>query len=406
MVLKVGKGEAVVVTKLKSFALRLLKGAAVVTALMVALPLTAAVLPADRFDTLFHLYDGGGVEISGPSILLRKQIGNSTSFSANYYVDAITSASIDVITSASPYTEKREEHSLAVDFLRHKSTMSLAYTTSEENDFSAKSVHLGISQDMFGDLTTLSMGYSRGDDTVRKIVNTETGKILDPNFGEEPAERQNFRLGVTQILTKNFLVDLGFELITDSGFLNNPYRQVRFADNTFDFEVYPNTRSSQAVALRAKYYLPYRAAVYGELRHFNDTWGIIASSYEIGYTHPLKSGWVFDLKFRNYEQSRADFYSDLFPQPGAQNFMARDKELSTFNNQTLGLTVSYEFARQGWRFIDRGSINLAVDHLRFNYDNFRDLRVTLDPNNPYPLGEEPLYSFSANVMQFYLSIWY
>jgi hypothetical protein len=66
----------------------------------------AGVLPEDRADVLYHLYDGGGVEIDGPSVLVRKQVGKSTSLVANYYVDMISSASIDVITTASPYTEE------------------------------------------------------------------------------------------------------------------------------------------------------------------------------------------------------------------------------------------------------------------------------------------------------------
>ena len=38
----------------------------------------AGVLPEDRADILYHLYDGGGVEIDGPSLLVRKQVGKST----------------------------------------------------------------------------------------------------------------------------------------------------------------------------------------------------------------------------------------------------------------------------------------------------------------------------------------
>ena len=60
----------------------------------------AGVLPDDRSDILYHQYVGGGVEIDGPSILVRKSIGKSVSVAANYYVDMISSASIDVITTA------------------------------------------------------------------------------------------------------------------------------------------------------------------------------------------------------------------------------------------------------------------------------------------------------------------
>ncbi len=364
------------------------------------LPLSAAVLPEDRVDALYHSYEGGGIEINGPSVLVRKSIGKSTSLSANYYVDAITSASIDVVTSASPYTEKRTEHSLGADFMHEKSTLSLGYTTSEENDFLARTVNFGISQDVFGDLTTISLGYARGWD--------EVGMTGSPTFSEN-VERRNFKLGVSQILSKNLVVDLGYETITDEGFLNNPYREVRYVSAACEPkepyckqpEVYPHTRTSNAVALRGMYYLPYRASVHADLRAFNDTWGITAYTAKLGYTHTYQDAWIFDFTFRHYQQQHASFYSDLFPYYNAQEFLARDKELSTFSSQDLGLGVTYQFARGGWGFIDKGTLNFSYHRMWFDYEDFRDLRAKC-----MPAGCEPLYGFSADVMQFYISLWY
>ena len=359
------------------------------------IPLMAAVLPEERADMLYHYYSGGGVTIDGPSLLARKTLGEQVSVWGNYYVDSITSASIDVITSASQYTEERTEKGFGVDYLNDTTTLNMAYTNSVENDFVANSMHFTVSQDMFGDLTTVSLGFSRGWDVV-----TATG---NPGF-EENAKRQQFRLGVSQVLTKNLLMDLSFETITDEGYLNNPYRSVRYLDTPTSYarvgEQYPNTRTSHAIALRGLYYLPYRAAVKAEYRLFTDTWGIQANMYELGYTHPIKDKYTLDFSYRYYTQTRADFYSDLFPDL-TQNYLARDKELSTFTSQTLGVAVSYEFANKGWKFIDKGSANVSYSRIMFNYKDFRDLRVSvLTP------GTEPLYNFSADVVQLYVSVWY
>jgi len=397
VVQKADKVVAVVVINNKRFS-KLFAGA---ITLGITFPLMAAILPADRFDALVHSYDGGGMEISGPSLLIRKMLGTSTSVSANYYVDSISSASIDVITSASPYKEERKEHSVGVEYLHDKSIMSFNYSSSEENDYKAKTYSIGVSQDFFGDLTTLSMGYSRGSDQIMRITKLNNQKTLDPLFGTDHADRHNFRLGLSQILSQNMIAGLNYELITDKGFLNNPYRQVRFADDSWASEVYPNTRSSNSVTTQLKYYLPYRAAVSGEYRLFSDTWGINANNIKLAYTHPIGKEWIIDLRYRHYDQSRASFYSDLFSAPGVQAFMARDKELSTYTNQTLGFSVSYDLAQQGWKLIDKGSINLAFDHMMFDYQDFRDASV-----EGVDIGTEPFYSFSSNVMQVYLSVWY
>ena len=43
----------------------------------------AKVLPEDRNDTLWHLYDGGGVTIQGPSVLVRQSYKDKVSVWAN-----------------------------------------------------------------------------------------------------------------------------------------------------------------------------------------------------------------------------------------------------------------------------------------------------------------------------------
>jgi hypothetical protein len=214
----------------------------------------AGVLPDDRADVMYHLYDGGGVEIDGPSILVRKKAGKSLSFVGNYYVDMVSSASIDVITTASPYTEERTQWSLGMDYLHGNTTMRVGYTVSDESDFDAETVNFSVSQDMFGDLTTLTLSYALGDDLVRRSD--------DPTF-ESPLDRQIYGIGVTQILTRNLISSLNFETITEEGYLNNPYRSVRYFDSgsalgySFEPELYPNTRTSNALGIRARYFLPF-----------------------------------------------------------------------------------------------------------------------------------------------------
>ena len=358
----------------------------------------AGVLPEDRADVLLHSYDGGGVTIQGPSVLVRKQFAQKFSVSANHYIDRVSSASIDVVTTASPYKEERTQNSVGLDYLHDRWMMNIGLTKSEENDYTAETFSFGLSQDLFGDLTTVSLGYSLGDDTVSRRG--------DATFSDA-VERQQYRLGLSQILTRNLLLGLSFESITDEGFLNNPYRQVRVIDTTtpagysYEHETYPRTRTSDAASIRMRYYLPYRAALHAEYRQYADTWDIQADTFELGYTHPIESGWTIEGKLRSYAQTKADFYSDLFSRSQFQNFMARDKELSTFSSTTVRLAASYDIVRGGWKFVERGTVNVILDHMMFDYENFRDLRGT----GAVP-GSEPLYSFDANVVQVFVSFWF
>ncbi len=120
---------------------------------------------------------------------------------------------------------------------------------------------------------------------------------------------------------------MNLEVITDEGFLNNPYRSYRYIDPNDNRrfilaqEIYPRTRTSNAVALNGRYFLPYRAAVYGGYRFFTDTWDIRADTFELGYVHPIKQQWTLEARVRYYRQDNAEFYDDLFGRVNEQNFM-------------------------------------------------------------------------------------
>ncbi len=357
----------------------------------------AAVLPEERVDALYHNYTGGGISIDGPSVLVRKNFADKVSISANYYVDNITSASIDAVTQASEYTENRVQTSLGFDYLNDKSTISYSYTTSIENDFDATTHSFGITQDMFGSMTSVSMSFSIGDNII-----TKTG---DDGF-EKFSNFNDYRISVSQVLTKSLIMSFTYNIITDEGFLNNPYRSIRYIDSaatdgySFQAELYPETRTTNAASISLRYFLPYRAAVYGSYRYFTDSWGIKADTYEIGYVHPLENNWTFETSYRFYSQTQADFYSDLFPFVSPQNIYARDKELSTFSDVNLAFGVTYEFESDNLFIFEKGSANLFYTLMSFDYENFRDIRVKNGA------GNEPLYSFDATVIRLFFSFWF
>ncbi|HWN46577.1 MAG TPA: DUF3570 domain-containing protein [Steroidobacteraceae bacterium] len=381
-----------------------------------AAPAHAGVLPEDRADALYFRYDGGGVVINGPSVLLRKSIGEHVSVSANHYVDMVSSASIDVETSASPYEDERTQSSLSVDFLNGKSMYTLGYVNSDESDYQAKTMFAAISHDMFGDLTTIGFGYKKGENEVFKNLKDASGVIAnDPNFAET-MDSQSFNVSVSQIITKNLVLAGQYEVITDEGFLRSPYRSIRYFTDPLNQalapEQYPNTRSSNAVSVRAKYFLPYRAAIDTMYRFYTDTWGVLGHTAELGYVHPTNNEkWIFEARVRYYTQEAADFYQDIFPRADYANFMARDKELATYSAITAGLGATYEFKIQRFPWLTKGQLNLRYDFMTVEYDDFRDATYSLGsfgvpPPVAFAPGTEPLYKLEANIIQFFISAYF
>jgi hypothetical protein len=361
----------------------------------------ADVLPEDRTDVLYHRYDGGGLTVQGPSVLVRKKFGDSFSASYQYYEDLITSASIDVVSQASAYKERRTQHNLTLDYLHGSTLYSAGYIYSDEPDYKSNTGFLNVSQSMFGDLTTVSFGFTQGWDKVGEV---DKG-IFQKWVGN--ANHRNWSVGLSQVLTRNLLLGLNFETDESDGYLQNPYRGVRFVDPSvalgysFGPAVEPNTRTGSAGSAQLKYYLPWHAALDGNYRLYSDTWGILANTIKLGYTQSLFTNWTLEASARYYWQNHANFYSDLYPFQDSQNFTSRDRELAQFHSLTLGLGGSWEF-HPGWpHWVDKGTLNFNYNRLHIDYQDFHNNLVpSLVP------GDEPLYTLDANVMQFFISFWY
>ena len=386
--------------------LQLMRLAAIAIACAFAVATHAAVLPEERADVMYDVYDGGGIKVTGPSMLVRTNFSDKISVNAGYLVDEVSGASIDmVMLGASPLREVRKQKNLGVDYLYGKTTYSLSGMNSLENDYDSSTIAASIAQDMFGDLTTVTLSASRGWDIVYRVINSALQR--DPNFRER-ADRKTWGLGISQILTRNLIAGFNYDAITEQGYLANPYRVYRYlaAPGSPSYltapQIYPGTRTSNALALRLKYFLPWEAALTGKYRYFFDTWAIHAQTFEIGYTQPfLKNALIADIDYRHYKQNSASFYSDLFQEANQQNYMARDKELAAQTNDSVGIALSYDFLKTQHWHVKRATGSVHFDYISYHYKDFRDAT-----QRQYPAGTEPLYHFSANVVQATLSVFF
>jgi Protein of unknown function (DUF3570) len=340
----------------------------------------AATLPADKAETIYHVYDGGGVKADGPALLVRKSVLDRVSLSAQYYVDAVSNASIDVVTTASPFKEKRTAYDFGADWLVRDSIVSLGYSKSTEPDYIAEGMNVDLSHEVFGGMTTVALGFGRSKDLV--------GEKGTPGWIDK-ADHWQYRLGLTQILTPRWLMSLNFELVSDSGFLGSPYR-VAYVFGAAEQERNPRTRTSRAFKLRTIHdttaLLP-RSSLRAEYRYYYDTWDIKAHTFEIGGSKYLGQKFLLDASVRTYSQNKALFYSDNAAV--VNQFNSRNRQLSTFRTTAVGAKLSYTLPswRAGWDTQLTG----VLERKQFKFSDFTDLRT----NRPY--------EYNANVVQVFVS---
>jgi Protein of unknown function (DUF3570) len=104
---------------------------------------------------------------------------------------------------------------------------------------------------------------------------------------------------------------------------------------------------------------------------------------ELGYSRHVGNGWLVDGWTRYYTQSAALFYSDNAT--SETTYISRNRQLSDFNNVGLGARLSYTVKSVPGRYEVKASG--SYEFLRFNYDDFTDLR------------NGQAYSFNAHLLQ-------
>ncbi|WP_281915353.1 DUF3570 domain-containing protein [Caldimonas thermodepolymerans] len=373
------RGAAVPARPLRRHAALATGALGVAGGLWLAGPAAAATLPEDKAELMYHMYDGGGVRATGPALLVRKSLADQVSLSASYYVDAVSNASIDVVTTASPFDEKRDEYGFGADYVYRDTLMSVSVSHSREPDYVAKGISIDVAQDVFGGMTTVNLGFTRAADDVGR---SDTGFF-------DRARHWRYRLGATQILTPAWLASANLEVVSDSGYLGNPYRVARVFGAAVP-ERSPRTRTSRALKFRVVGAPWAGSSVHGEYRYFWDTWDIKAHTVQFGYSRYFGEKWLADGYVRYHTQSKALFYSDNAMQE--TTYISRNRQLSSFDSASLGLKLSYRFMHQPGRYDLKA--HAAYEFKRFDYSDFTDIRT----------GRK--YSHDANILQFYLSATY
>ena len=339
----------------------------------------AITLPENRAEALAHVYDGDGVRATGPALLIRKSLADKVSLSASYYVDMVSNASIDVVTTASPFKETRRAYTVGADYVERDTLISVSGESSSEPDYQARSLSVDVAQEVFGGMSTVSLGFTRGSDDV--------GQKLVGYF--DTATHWQYRLGLTQVLTPRWLATANLEVVADEGYLGSPYRVARVFGAAVP-ERNPRTRTSRALKLGGIGSLDEKSAVYGSWRYFWDTWAVRAHTLEAGYRRYVREGWLADGSLRVVNQDGALFYSDNAT--AETRYITRNRQLASYSSIGLGAKLSAPLGT--WAGGYAVTAHGGFERVMYRWRDFTDLR------------SGGRYRFDATVLQLYLTATY
>jgi len=304
--------------------------------------------------------DTDHTSVVSPVVSAQADVANGTNVSLGYLADVVTSASIDIVTQASPTTihDTRHQFSSGVSQLHGPWTFAFHYLFSRENDYLSHNLSASIDRTMFDKNTTLTAGYALSLNTV--------GRSGDMNFGKALTV-QSLSLAWTQIVSKRFITQLTYELGDAQGYQASPYRFVPVRASVGTLPQYwvpetdPDSRFRHAFVIAANHAVFKDSAVQADYRLYHDTWGI--TSHTIGLRYYVNFNDKVELRLRNrfYSQNGATFYQDNYD--STQTYMTLDRELSPLWSETIGGKLMVDLT-------SRLEAELKADVFYYHYNDF------------------------------------
>jgi Protein of unknown function (DUF3570) len=344
-------------------------GAALAAALATAAagPAAAATAEATQRVTLFRepSSTNQGVTVIHPQTSASAAAG-AWKINVGHEVDIVSGASnavfaprtgIDAITSATKFSDTRQESHLNIGYDRPSSGVTLGSSYGWESDYRSWSVSGTTHSDLLDHNFTLALGYTHNFDDVCDHNNTDvagqplqlqrltsSAHCFDSTQTDVVKHRLNidtFEPSLSWTATPRLILQGGATIQILDGFQSNPYRSVLVGSSHLTPQEHePNLRQRYAVFGRGAYAVPAaRASAQGMVRLYRDSWAVQAATAELQLNKYVEQSLLFTLRGRYHIQEGASFYRSALDYrnlgPVGQ-YWTGDRELAPMSNYLLG----------------------------------------------------------------------
>lgn len=368
--------------------------AAVAHADSVPVPSTA---PTTQLDFTNLIYgEQNRSQVYEPFVRVTRLYADGQSLSAQFGLDVITGASpsgalptgdIQTTTTASgnivtvppgqvPMTEFRDQR-FGVDAdwrkpLNRYFTSEIGGHFSREKDYQSLGVNGKVSIDLRQRLTTLTVGGGYNHDSVFPVGGTpdglSDGAIVSTQ--NNPKQVKNILLGLSQVLTRRWLLSIDASRTFESGYLTEPYKVISIVDAKTGVPVgqltdnRPDTRNRTSLLFNSVYHFS-DDVLYLSYRYYWDTWDLRSNTIDAKYRHDLSENTYLEPHVRYYHQNPVSFFTPgLVEGAPLPDFATADSRLGLLNTMTLGATY-------GFRILDYpGEWNVRAEYIRQTGDSF------------------------------------
>ncbi|WP_457743442.1 DUF3570 domain-containing protein [Sulfurimonas sp.] len=343
--------------------------------------------------------DNGNVQVYSPTFSIIKTLTSRWFINAKMRVDGISAASIQALTSASSTStqsttnnedEGGEGNENIFDDIRYAPTLSLGYDDglnslsfgayySTEADYEGKSLFGSYIRQFNEQNTAFGVSFSQSDDKWKPKIK----RTLPKDYRRET----KLDVSLNQLISPTVSMQLVYSYMYSTGFLADPYHSVPkiTAANLADpkaYELYPQNRSGQALALKGIALLSPKNSLKLSYRYYVDDWKIHSHTVDTEWLHDMSDSLVSGIRLRYYTQTKAYFSKPIssYTLANAGELIAVDYRMTAFDSYTVGIPFIYS-AKDG------STLTASIDYYQtssnenikywYNVDSLRAVFTTL-----------------------------
>lgn len=333
-----------------------------VALVLAAAPARAEPPPPEATATLRVYADDDHLTVVSPAA--HAQIGGDRlATDVDLTIDAVTAASVDVVTSASPRTisEQRIEAGVGLTaWPRATAAGRLRLLVSHERDYDALRAEAGATVELAQRNTTLEL---RG--RLERDHATDAG---DPTFTGD-RRGAGATLALTQLLDRRTIADVTIDGRWADGWHGSPYRRVTIADPTMPTfsrwrEATPAVRRALTAAVRVRRAIGDAWFTTASARGYLDDWAVHSATAAVELRQRRRDGTLLGLGARGYLQDGASFWARRYPDGLAPPpLRTADRTLGPMASAQLELIVDHRVGA-GRLVVALGGLGLwFLDHV-------------------------------------------
>ncbi|MGO9513231.1 MAG: DUF3570 domain-containing protein [Steroidobacteraceae bacterium] len=371
---------------------------------------------------LAYYHEDGRIKVVEPVVDVAKVFADGQALSFNVTFDALSGATPNgALTSHAPQTfgspsgkgsgaYTTAPGQLPVDPNYHDDRIALGGTwtvpftrtdqlsvgakLSNEDDFFSATVNASFARDLNDKNTTLSFGISNEYDSLHPIGGTPVPgsdySLSEKTGGKPTKDGVGVLLGVTQLMTRNWLSEFNVSVDRFHGYLNDPYKITSIIDSSgnttgYEYESRPGQRTRKSGYSENRVAWNAQLSTALSLRYMSDNWGVRSDTAQVHLRWQLSSRERYiEPTVRWYRQTAADFYTPFILDTAKPTtaYEASDFRLGPFHALTYGFKYAQKLPGPGSR--GESEFSVRVEYYQQIFDERMPAIAGLQGLDLYP----------------------